>query len=114
MSDQLEIDFFSKAPVVTSEEMELLVQYLRGKGWVKGAMIECALGFNERKLRKLSEVSEGLIFSYPGSPGYKLFTSAVEIAEFERGDTLLAAQAAGIIRRRAAYRRRFHSCCKDT
>jgi len=35
-------------------------------------------GFNERELRSMVEDSDGQIFSFPGSPGYKLFDFVTE------------------------------------
>jgi len=119
MTFQLDLEFTQAAPEVSIEQVERLCSYLEGKGWVKATVIEAELkaadpdlSMNERVIRKIAECSDGRIFSYPGSPGYKLFTPALEIAEFERGDSLWAAQITRMIERRTAYRRRFHRCCR--
>jgi len=60
-----------------------LVNVLRGKGWQTRRQLE-ALGFDERELREIVEHdSTGEIFSYPGSPGYKLYDE-VTMEEFDR------------------------------
>lgn len=114
MTAQLDLDFTEAAPEVSGEQIEQLCTFLAGKGWVKAKVIEEQIGMNERVIRKISECSNGRIFSFPGSPGYKLFTPAIEIAEFELGDSRWAAQITRMIERRAAYRRRFHSCCRTS
>lgn len=113
MTDQLELDYTETAPEISSEKIERLCSFLIGRGWVKAHIIESEIKMNDRDVRKAAEHSDGRIFSFPGSPGYKLFTPAMEIAEFEHGDNMWAAQITRMIERRAAYRRRFHNCARS-
>jgi hypothetical protein len=95
------------APVVTSEQVELVADYLRGKAWVKGAVIGAALKINERRLRAIAEFSDGRIISGPGCPGYRLFTGeALEAADFAA--SCLESQGKRMIHRAITIRRRFH------
>ncbi len=86
-SGQLALDF-APAAATRAESLQArlkaLLAVLRERGdWTTRRELE-ALGFEERELRELGEIDEdGRIFSYPGSPGYKLFDLVVE-AEFDR------------------------------
>lgn len=115
MTDQLDLDFEfrAEAPDVSDAEVERLRIYLTGRGWVRRRIIEADLGWNERKVRAVAESAAPKILSYPGSPGYKLFNSAVEIAEFELSDSKWSAQITTMIQRRAAFRLWFHSRCRE-
>ncbi len=111
MTSQLDLELPSKAPEVTQEQIDQLVDFLRGRGWMTAAEIEAELKdkkINERKIRKIAEFSEGRILSGPGCPGYKLFTGATEIDEADLCATRIESQARQIIMRAASIRRRFH------
>ena len=108
MIEQLEIGMPSAAPEVSPEEIERLCAYLVGRGWVKAPVIERETGFDDRKIRKIAEWSDGRILSGPGTPGYKLFTGATEIDEADRCASQIESQARRMIRRAASIRRRFH------
>lgn len=55
-------------------DVDRLIRWLSGRGWIKQKMIQEALGpdFHERRCRDLANASEGQILSWPGSPGYCL------------------------------------------
>jgi hypothetical protein len=94
-------------PVVTPEQVELVAGFLRGKGWVKGAVIGTALGLDERRLRAVAEFSDGRILSGPGCPGYRLFTGDA-LADADLAAGRLESQGKRMIQRAIAIRRRFH------
>ncbi|MDD2763448.1 MAG: hypothetical protein PHE83_05680 [Opitutaceae bacterium] len=94
-------------PVVTPEQVELVASYLRGKGWVKGAVIAEALKIDDRRLRAIAEFSDGRIISGPGCPGYQLFTGEA-LADADLAASRLESQGKRMISRAIAIRRRFH------
>lgn len=71
-------------PQATAEEVEWLVVVLKAhmhdnpkdKGWLTAAKIEKLSGGtqNERDIRKIARAAGHGIVSYPGSPGYKLWS----------------------------------------
>ena len=83
-----------------------LVDALRGRGWLKsGDLFE--RGFTDRELREIVQHdASGQIFSFPGSPGYKLFDDVTE-AEFDRC-IALKNQGEKMIHRWSVYQRRHH------
>lgn len=72
------------APEITPEEVEWLVVVLKAhmhdvekdKGWLTATQIEKLSGGtkNERRIRKIARAAGHGIVSYPGSPGYKLWS----------------------------------------
>lgn len=84
MIEQLDLQL--REPVKNTapgERLTDLVNVLRGNGWKTSRQLE-ALGFEERELREIAQHDDkGEIFSYPGSPGYKLFDE-VTMEEFDR------------------------------
>src|ERR1043165_7599440 len=63
-------------------------------------------GFTDRELRELVENSDGQIFSFPGSPGYKLFDFVTE-DEFQQCSSLKH-QAERMLARYSRYQARHH------
>jgi hypothetical protein len=108
MNEQLALAVKSAAPEVTSAEIETVCEFLRGKGWIKAAEIAELLKIDDRKLRAITEHSEGLILSGPGCPGYKLFDGRAEIGEADQAASRLESQARHMLNRAIAYRRRIH------
>jgi hypothetical protein len=52
-------------------EIKQLTEWLEThRGWIKSATITEWLGFDKRQIRAIAEHSNGLILSWPGSPGY--------------------------------------------
>lgn len=83
-----------------------LIDALRGQGW-RMARDLYADGFTDRELREIVQHDDrGQIFSFPGSPGYKLFDDVTE-AEFDRC-IALKNQGEKMIRRWSTYHRRHH------
>lgn len=83
-----------------------LTDALRGKGWVKSRDLLEA-GFTDRELREIVQHDDnGHIFSFPGSPGYKLFEDVTE-AEFDRC-IALKNQGEKMISRFVVYHRNHH------
>lgn len=74
MHEQRQFDF-AAASVVEASEVDALALYLlnRGAEWTTAKEIQAALGFNDRKVRKLKSLSRNRIVSAPGCPGYKHF-----------------------------------------
>jgi hypothetical protein len=63
-------------------------------------------GFDDRALRDLVENSDGRVFSFPGSPGYKLFDFVTE-EEFQQCASLKH-QAERMLARYSRYHARHH------
>jgi hypothetical protein len=63
-------------------------------------------GFDDRELRQLVEYSDGRVFSFPGSPGYKLFDFVTE-EEFSECASLQH-QAERMLARYSRYHARHH------
>lgn len=92
--EQIEMSYRAAAerednsPRITSEEIGLLLNLLRGQGWQKSAVLRAHPRFvafygaklsaeaAERKIRAVANASGGQVLSYPGSPGYKLTLEA--------------------------------------
>ena len=99
------------APCVGGEEVGLLLNILRGRGWMKSGEIRAdgrfvayygaELAANsekaERTIRAVANQSGGQVLSYPGSPGYKLTLEATP-KEME-GARVLLNQAKAMKRR---------------
>jgi len=109
MINQLEIDFNvkeqAKRAMLESRTTDLLTA-LAGRGWVTARELHAA-GFTDRELRDIAEHDkDGQIFSYPGSPGYKIFDE-VTMQEFTRC-IALKNQGDKMVNRWVIYQRRFH------
>jgi len=82
---QLELTITKKkAPRVSAEDIATLAGYLSDRGWRHSFTIETALNWSKRKVRATAEASGGLIYSYPGSPGFKLMRH-ITVEEFSAG-----------------------------
>jgi hypothetical protein len=90
---------------VFEPELKRLLSILRHGRWRTAKELKVH-GFTDRELRELVENSDGLIFSFPGSPGYKLFDFVTE-DEFGQA-AALKHQAESMLRRYARYQRRHH------
>ena len=66
--------FSSKAPAVSSSEVERLVIELRYRGWLTADIVGVALGWSDRKVRAVASESQGRIIS--GQKGYCLIEEA--------------------------------------
>lgn len=108
--EQLDLDLSaSKAPVVSDEEIRLVVEFLADRGWQKAAAITAALGFNERRIRAIAEQSDGLILSGPGCPGYRLLTAAVSFREIDMVAGRIESQSKRMRARAISIRCRAHA-----
>jgi hypothetical protein len=107
MSTQLDLDFADRPASETEDRLRKLIGVLQISGrWETRRELE-RLGFSERELRELVEQDrEGRVFSYPGSPGYKLFDLVTD-AEFDRC-TSLRSQGEKMVNRFVIYQRRWH------
>ena len=98
-------------PVIPAQEphsrLAELIHVLQACGtWITARKLKEA-GFTERELREIVESdSDGYIFSFPGSPGYKLFTLVTD-AEFDHCISLRN-QGKKMVRRWVNYQRRWH------
>jgi hypothetical protein len=86
MTAQLDLDYERKAPPQPIGRMADLVKVLSEHGgWMTRRQLE-EKGFTDRELRVLAENDTTVpptLFSYPGSPGYKLFRKVTH-EEFAR------------------------------
>jgi hypothetical protein len=103
-----------KRPMVDRDEMNRLGQkdqlayllsILRDARWHTAKELR-TYGFNDRELRELVESSDGQVFSFPGSPGYKLFDFVTE-EEFVQCSSLKH-QAERMLARYSRYHARHH------
>ena len=94
---------------ITPEEVCIVTRFLTGRGWMTSRELAAAglaatLGLTSerylnRKLRAITQYSEGAILSFQGSPGYRLTAEATE----EEVDVAIATlrHAAGEMQKRA-------------
>jgi len=109
VTNQKEFEFPSTPSEVLDLRLKELVETLRGRGWMTSAQLKRD-GFNERELRELVEFQtkerRAVVFSYPGSPGYKAFHD-VTLEEFI-ACTSLKTQGEKMIDRYMLYMRNYH------
>lgn len=107
--DHPELDFEARQEAATQLDARLgeLIAALRARsGWMTRRELE-ALGFDDRELRELGEHDyEGEVFSYNGSPGYKLFELVTD-AEFD-ACIALKHQGEKMVAKWLKYQRRWH------
>ena len=113
---QTSLDFSSpvenKAPTASVGDVAALVKALTGKDWQTADSLAVALGdkWTDRKVRAVARASAPGIVSYPGSPGYKLW-SECSVEEIDRTIAAFESQATDMTARallyRDAYFRRF-------
>jgi len=104
---QAELDIKLPAPSVTPAEVEQLVEFLTGKGWLTARQIFEALGIDDRRLRAIAEHSDGRILSGPGCPGYRYFDRDA-LPHAEHAIACIESQAKKMLLRAVAYRTRYH------
>jgi hypothetical protein len=112
MTAQLEMELPAKekpsaAPKVTQLDLEWMIDQLRGKGWVKSAVLGAHTEKAKRRLRAIAEISGGAIVSYPGSPGYKLLDSCT-LDDLRHGDRAMRSQLKAMARRWKPIWKRMH------
>lgn len=111
MSENLELDFGRRPPKVSVDEVEGLLAFLKGKGWLSAAEIERQIEIPERRLRRLCENADGAVLT--GQKGYRLFDETVTLEEAEHAANWLISFGKANIRRGVAIRRRYHSFGRD-
>jgi hypothetical protein len=108
VTDQLDLPVKMAAPEVSPEEVERLVAVLRANGaWMTSQQIAARLDLSERLTRKIASASAPTIVSYPGSPGYKLW-SLCTVDEIDHAIEAFEAQATDMIKRAHLYRLAYH------
>jgi hypothetical protein len=112
MIEQPELEFTTQSDPVMELRLDALLSVLRDQaGWLTRRELEL-LGFGDRELRELVEFDKEVrIFSYPGSPGYKLFDLVTD-AEFDRC-IALKQQGEKMLGRYTRYLRRWHTRFKS-
>lgn len=109
------------APVATIEDVERVVWVLNradefqrpgerpNNGWLTAREIASALedDMTDRKIRKVASASVPQIVSYPGSPGYKLF-SRCTVDEINHCINAFESQGKDMIKRAILYRTAYH------
>jgi len=104
---QAELDIKTPAPEVTTGEVDGLVEFLTGKGWLTAKQIAEATGIDDRRLRAITEHSSGRILSGPGCPGYRYFDKDA-LPHAEHAIACLESQATKMNKRAITYRQRYH------
>jgi hypothetical protein len=102
-----QLDLFAQRKRGWKPALSDLLCVLRAHGgWMTRRDLE-KHGFTERSIRRLSETdTQGRIFSYPNSPGYKLF-SLVTVEEIDQC-LPLKTQGGKMVRKWVMYHRNFH------
>ena len=72
-------------------EVDQLIRFLDGRGWMTATEISEATGMTDRKIRSIAHATPKIL-SYPGSPGYRL-TRQATADERDRGISVLNSQA---------------------
>lgn len=103
--ETLELWHQTRAFQKDQNRLSLLVGVLRDGLWHTARELKVH-GFSDRELRLLVEDSDGQIFSFPGSPGYKLFDFVTE-EEFGQCSSLKH-QAERMLARYSRYHTRHH------
>lgn len=101
----------SLAPQVDPAQVDMLCEFLRGKGWMKAAAIEAAIAIDDRKVRAFAEHSDGRILS--GQEGYRLFERSTPIEEADQAASWLESQAKRMVRRASSIRQRLHRYARE-
>lgn len=70
MSEQGTFDFAPPATAPVGDVERLLAHLSANPGFHTAKVLAAALGLTDRQIRNLAELSDGLIVSGPGSPGY--------------------------------------------
>ena len=109
---QSELDITLPAPEVTTGEVEQLVGFLEGKGWLTAKQIAETTGIDDRRLRAITEHSAGRILSGPGCPGYRYFDKDA-LPHAEHAIACLESQATKMNKRAIIYRQRYHRFARD-
>lgn len=104
-TETLELWHQTRAYRENPDRLAMLVGILRDNLWHTARELK-TYGFNDRELRELVENSDGQIFSFPGSPGYKLFDFVTE-EEFVQCSSLKH-QAERMLARYSRYQSRHH------
>jgi hypothetical protein len=100
-----ELPLFARKPASGDHQLRYLLHVLSDGLWHTARELKVH-GFTDRELRELVESSDGQIFSFPGSPGYKLFDF---ITEEEFGQCAsLKHQAERMLARYSRYHARHH------
>ena len=112
VAEQLVLAVKTPAPEVSPEQVERLVAVLREADkkenyWMTAQQIAGRLDLSERLTRKIASASAPTIVSYPGSPGYKLW-SLCTIEEINHAIESFEAQARDMIKRAHLYRMAYH------
>ncbi|MCS6244681.1 MAG: hypothetical protein H2172_16390 [Opitutus sp.] len=101
------------APTITAADVKRLVEVLDGAtGWMIAAEVAVALWSrdseaNKRRVRAIASAAGAGVVSYPGSPGYKLWTRCT-VDELHACVAAYTSQADEMRRRRDLYRMRLH------
>jgi hypothetical protein len=107
MGENLELDFSQRPPDVSADEVDAVIAYLTGKGWVKARQIDAEIDVDDRRMRVIAERSDGRILS--GQKGYRYFDRDTPLEEADRAASWLISQGRKMIQRGIRIRRRYHS-----
>lgn len=109
---ETELGLTIAGPEVDQEEVDAMIEFLRGKGWIRAAEIEAGMNCSDRKMRALAEHSRGRILS--GQKGYRLFDRTTPLEEADRAASWLESQGRKMLMRGAAIRRVYHRYAVDS
>lgn len=95
-------------PRQTCADLTALCDALRFGEWRTAGQLATDLGWTDRKVREVASTSQGAIVSFPGSPGYRLF-SACSVEEINHAVNAMLSQARDMTARAVATERMYHS-----
>jgi hypothetical protein len=111
MTVNTELGLRIPGPEVAPEDVEQMIRFLAGKGWLRAVEIEAATGASDRKMRAIAQHSAGRILS--GQQGYRLFDRSTPLEEADRAASWLESQAREMLRRGAEIRRVYHRYARE-
>ena len=112
VQSDLDIREATKAPVVSTEDVQRLVTLLRAHdGWITRRALADSFGGGDkadRLIRAIAEAARPAVVSYPGSPGYRLWDHCT-VEEIDRCIATFESTGRKQLQAAHVYRRAYHS-----
>lgn len=108
MIDQLNLTLRQPAPAVSADDVAALLRVLSDQpDWLTAGEIAALIGFTDRKVRAVAAAAMPQVVSYPGSPGYRLF-SACTLEEINHCIEAFQSQGRDMFKRSSLYLQAYH------
>jgi hypothetical protein len=95
-------------PRTDCADTNALLTALRFGQWLTASQLAVMLAWTDRKVRDVASRTRGAVISYPGSPGYRLF-SACSVDEIQHATNALLSQARDMTQRAVDIERMYHT-----